>query len=392
MNKDRTQYKRLDTKDLFSNPEYKKNYDLYIEHKNFDQIQDTLESRGLGFPQRVAILSNIISENGGRTTPHGNGFEGLIGWGGSRKANLPKDLAGQLHKLMEEIHQPNKNTRVWNDGGSGTGVATGEEMRNLFLNTNNTKQATKAFTKGLVRPPKFEPRVALSELLKKHMVYKQSGGKLSKSNEYSKRINLDDLRKKWKALKNIDFEAIPDTTFTRDKTGVGSIDYFSAEKPEGIPYPNGYHKKHPRPGKDVILYNPNLNDEQDIKLDALHIMPKDATYDVLNTEYRNAARGTDVEWNARNKYKEDVKTYGADRTDPYEKYFNNEADGLLRNMFIEGTPEYIESKNYHPNKKELEEWNKPLLGHISEIKKYLETGKRPRYILPELIVTPYRNK
>lgn len=197
--------------------------------------------------------------------------------------------------------------------------------------------------------------------------------------------------KKWKALQNIDFEAIPDTTFTRDKTGAGSIEYFQAKYPQGITYPNGYHKEHPRPGKDVILYNPNENDEQDVRLDALHIMPEDATYDVLNTLYRNAARGTDVEWNARQRYEEDVRKYGATNIDPYESYFNNEADGLLRNMFIEGTPEYIKSKHYYPDKKQLEEWNKPLLGHINEIRKYLETGERPQYILPEVVITP-KNK
>jgi hypothetical protein len=115
----------------------------------------------------------------------------------------------------------------------------------------------------------------------------------------------------WKALDNIDFEAIPDTTFTRDKTGVGDIEYFNPKHP-GIRYPNGYYREHPKPGKNVILYNPNNNDEQDVRLDALHIMPEDATYDVLNTLYRNAARNSDVEYNAKMRYNEDVKKFGKD--------------------------------------------------------------------------------
>jgi len=64
----------------------------------------------------------------------------------------------------------------------------------------------------------------------------------------------------WLALNNIDYEVVPDTTFTRDKTGAGSIEYFPAEYSEGITYPNGYHKAHPIPGKDVILFNPYDND------------------------------------------------------------------------------------------------------------------------------------
>jgi hypothetical protein len=206
-------------------------------------------------------------------------------------------------------------------------------------------------------------------------------------NKYAKGGNLEDPEKEWKALNNINFEAIPDTTFTRDKTGVGDIEYFNPRYP-GIRYPNGYYREHPSPGKHVILYNPNNNDMQDVRLDALHIMPEDATYDVLNALYRNAARNSDVAYNARMRYNEDVQKFGKDSVDPYEQYFNNEADGLLRNMFIEGTPEYIKSKHYYPDKKQLEEWNKPLLGYINEIRKYLETGERPQYILPEVVITP----
>lgn len=195
-------------------------------------------------------------------------------------------------------------------------------------------------------------------------------------------------KKIWKALNNIKFIPVPDTSFTREKTGAGSIEYFSSEHPEGIIYSNGYYKPHPFPGEDVILYNPKENDIQDIKLDALHIMPKDATYDVLNTLYRNAAKEGDVYYNAKRRYDETIKKYGKDNIDPFEQYFNNEADGLLRNMFIEGTPEYIKSKRYYPNKEELRSWNKHLLPYIDNIQKYLETGERPAYILPEVVVTP----
>ena len=200
------------------------------------------------------------------------------------------------------------------------------------------------------------------------------------------------LIKPWKALGNINFEIIPDTTFTRDKTGAGSIEYFQKEHPEGITYPNGYRKPHPSPGNDVILYNPKENDEQDIRLDALHIMPKDATYDALNTIYREAAKNSDVTWNAKRKRDEDIIKYGEENIDPFIQYFNNEADGLLRNMFIEGTPEYIASKRYYPDKDQLRAWNKHILPEINAIQQYLETGERPQYILPEVVITPDKKK
>lgn len=195
----------------------------------------------------------------------------------------------------------------------------------------------------------------------------------------------------WKALDNIDFETVADTTFTRNKTGAGDIEYFSPNAP-GYLYPNGYYQKHPKPGKHVILYNPNVNDEQDIKLDVLHAMPEDATYDALNAIYRKSAFNSDndITHNAKQRYKEDLQKYGR-VTMPFKQYLNNEADGLLRNMFIEGTPEYIQSKRYYPDKKQLREWNKQLLPYIDEIHKYLKTGKRPQYILPEVTVTTKGN-
>lgn len=191
----------------------------------------------------------------------------------------------------------------------------------------------------------------------------------------------------WKALNNIEYTAIPDTTFTRDKTGAGSIEYFSSQHPEGIIYPNGYHREHPIPGKDVILYNPNENDEQDIRLDALHIMPKDDIYDTLNLLYREAAKDSDVFYNAKQKYEEDLKQFGEDNIDTFDDYFNNEADGLLRNMFIQGSPEYIESKRYYPNKEQLKRWNPQLMPYINNIQQYLESGRKPDWLLPTITVT-----
>lgn len=206
----------------------------------------------------------------------------------------------------------------------------------------------------------------------------------TKYNEFAGGGELEE----WKALNNIDYEVIPDTSFTIDKTGTGTIEYFNSKYPQGTTYPNGYHKAHPMPGKDVILYNPKYNDYQDIRLDALHIMPKDATYDALNSLYRDAAKDSDVAYNAELRYKEDLNNYGKENIDSYQDYFNNEADGLLRNMFIEGTPEYITSRRYYPNKAQLKEWNSHLMPYINNIQFYLETGVRPSNILPEVIITP----
>lgn len=204
--------------------------------------------------------------------------------------------------------------------------------------------------------------------------------------EYSK-LRGHKNTSKWKALYKVNFKAIPDSTFIRENTGLGDIEYFAAEYPNGITYPNGYHREHPSPGNDVILYNPKTNDEQDIRLDALHLMSKDTVYAVLNDLYRYHAKDGDVMYNAEQRYTEDVKKYGKENVDSLEQYFNNEADGLLRNMLIEGTPEYIKSKRYYPHKQHLREWNSHLVPYIDAIQQYLETGEKPWYVLEPAVVT-----
>jgi hypothetical protein len=207
---------------------------------------------------------------------------------------------------------------------------------------------------------------------------------------------------KWKALDNVDFKAIPDSTYTREKTGIGSIEFFHKDNLDGITYPNGYFREHPSPGENVILYDPKTNDEQDIRLDALHVMPQDPVYADLLAMYRLAANDGDVAHQADRDYKYYVDTYGMDKAlktfdakDPqqlWERLFDNAADGLLRNMLIEGTPEYIESKRYYPNKQQLREWNSHLVPYIDEIQKYLETGERPWYMLEPAVVTAEAKK
>lgn len=161
--------KRLDVQSLKNDPEYKQ-FDWYMSEPDLNQLQDSLISRNAGFPQRVAILTNAIAENGGRPGPHGNGAFGVMGWRGPRAIGLPADLPGQLHKLMVESYE-NPTGKDWTHGGAGTGVQTGKEMYELYNNSNNTQQATKAFMKGYVRPGKeeWDKRLRLADLVKKHM-------------------------------------------------------------------------------------------------------------------------------------------------------------------------------------------------------------------------------
>ena len=161
--------KRLDIEGLKKDPEYK-NYNWYINTDNIEALQDSLINRNAGFPQRLATLAMVISENGGNTTPHGNGAHGLVGWRGDRAVNLPEDFGGQAHKLMVELFD-NPTGKDWTHGGKGTGVMTGKEMYQLFNSTPNVNQATNAIMKGYVRPEyeEHQKRQKFVQLLKRYM-------------------------------------------------------------------------------------------------------------------------------------------------------------------------------------------------------------------------------
>lgn len=108
------------------------------------------------------------------------------------------------------------------------------------------------------------------------------------------KLNYDIMKKnagKWKALENIDYNVKADTSFTRDRTGIGDIDVFNKYDGDTIPYPNGYKVVNPYPGQNTIIYNPKTNDLQDLRLDALHLMPQDEVYDALNSQYHYWASG-----------------------------------------------------------------------------------------------------
>ena len=161
---------RLDIKGLMNDPEFKKNYNLYINPGNITIANDSLINRGANNAQIGAVLTQIISESGGETKPHGNGAYGLIGWRGERAKGLPTTLSGQLHHLMKGLFESHKD---WSDGGPGMNIGTGKEMQQFFKDGayNNYRKATNAVMNGYVRPPEDQKakRHALVQLVKKYM-------------------------------------------------------------------------------------------------------------------------------------------------------------------------------------------------------------------------------
>lgn len=146
--------RKVDWNKVKQDPDYKK-FDWRIDTKNLSIIQDSLINRNADAPEQIAVFSQIIPENGGSTGAHGNGAFGLVGWRGSRAKGLPKDLPGQIHKLMNETYS-NPRAKDWTHGGPGMGIQTGKEMYNFFKETPVVRKAVNAFMRGYVRPPESE--------------------------------------------------------------------------------------------------------------------------------------------------------------------------------------------------------------------------------------------
>ena len=185
------------------------------------------------------------------------------------------------------------------------------------------------------------------------------------------------LIQEWPVLANIKFNLYPDKEFTSEKTGQGSIEYISPDEGEYIPYPNGFKYKNPYKGEASIVYNPEINDYEDIKMDLLHALRvQDPKYkELIKSLDEIVLNGDDdLSRNAKDRYDEDFKKNGKEYM-PFRRYVENEVDGLLRNLFYNADSETLKKKDYHPNKEELREWNKHLIPYIQKIEEYLISKK-----------------
>jgi flagellar basal body rod protein FlgC len=87
-------------------------------------------------------------------------------------------------------------------------------------------------------------------------------------------LMLSKIYSKYPAFKNMgNITLKSDPSFTKEKTGLGEIEYFSPTQ-DTITYPTEYKYPHPNLGTHGIVYNPNINNvEESVRLDLLHGMP-----------------------------------------------------------------------------------------------------------------------
>ena len=215
--------------------------------------------------------------------------------------------------------------------------------------------------------------------------FKKQGGYLNRIPKHQEGNILDSIKTKWPALSKIqNLKIVPDSTFTRDKTGVGDIETFQPRY-NTITYPNGFKYNNPNPGGNAVVYNPKTNTQDDIQLDLLHTLRRvDPVYQKHLSEFTDAYKNSDN--SNRVKYWWDKK-FSKQPNDGYNQYFENEVDGSLRNLLTPHSDSELIKHNYLPRKEAEKEvlLNPDLIKRFGQLKTYLETGQG--YVLPEITVT-----
>ena len=197
---------------------------------------------------------------------------------------------------------------------------------------------------------------------------------------------LSNIYSKYPAFKNMGEVTLKaDPNFTVDKTGAGSIEYFSNQQGrDKITYNTGYSYPHPKPGTHGIVYNPNGNNEQDVMLDMLHGMTVDPVYNKHRSEFasefiKNNEGDFNADWDRYNK-----ETEGDN--DGINSFKENWIDGQIRGLMFEGDPDDFEKHRYWPDAKNVYLSNQNVKDKFIQLQNYLKTGKG--YVLPEVTVKP----
>ena len=191
---------------------------------------------------------------------------------------------------------------------------------------------------------------------------------------------LDNITSKWPALKKLDNIVLnADESYDMSEYGAGTIEY---QFPEGgtIIYGEGAELEHPAPGSHAITYNPNLSNEQSIRLDMLHGLPSvDENYKELRLKFGKAYLDSKFKDDFINDAKEVKERIGEEKWNEWYGddmgYFKSSyIDGILRNLLFEGTSEEFEKSKYWEGASEVYLSDENLKTSFNELKAYLETG------------------
>ena len=192
---------------------------------------------------------------------------------------------------------------------------------------------------------------------------------------------LENIYKNYPGLKNLGEVTLkPDTSFTREKTGIGDIEYFSPTQ-DSVRYSN-YTVPHPSIGTHGILYNPNTNTEQNIALDMLHGMSSaDPKYKKLRNNLKKKILSSKFNNDLEHYWKEHNSKFK--ENDGKEKFVDNYVDGIIRGLLFEGSDEDFENARYSREANEEYLKNKEINNEFDKLNSYIKGYENGGEVLPE---------
>lgn len=130
--------------------------DRYIDFALMKDLDNYLVYRGVGLPQRQAILFSVQQE-GSTAKEHDNGAFGLVGWRGDRKERVQGKNARQQAEYLVNTLYDTENSNIslnWHHGSRGSGYQNAKEAQEAFIKAQTAKDAAHALNYGYIRPEK----------------------------------------------------------------------------------------------------------------------------------------------------------------------------------------------------------------------------------------------
>lgn len=122
------------------------NYDAFNpkRRREFKHIDSTLNANGLGYPQRLAVLSTINRESQGDplAVSDNEKWKGLLQWDSLRYTPTSTDSNFELKNQTKHLNKELK----------GSGWNGNDSLKTIFYNSNILDDVNKAFVEGFVRP------------------------------------------------------------------------------------------------------------------------------------------------------------------------------------------------------------------------------------------------
>ena len=302
------------------------------------------------------------------------------------KSALQDVAYNPLRTIIQQESDRTGDDLGFNIAAYGGNIYDGTTESSQQMNNNNSSwwERTTNAVKGFFSSKKVRKR------------YKSLGGTINLfANGGRTQFNKD-----YPGLAGIQFNVVPDSNFNAKNVGFGNIEYMPQGE-QGVQYTPDYYYSNPDPTTNNIVYNPEAYSSQQavneaIALDAIsHAGHQNATYDALHALLGNEYPKEAVA-QARDAVGNDA-LFDQEMGNPYSEtrqfIYPAAVDGQVRAaLFEEMHPNKqdsaYEEQNYYPyfreefQKNESEDANR----YLSDLSKYIKTGKKPKYVLPEITV------